>query len=156
MSRPSNNKILRVALGADHAGYPVKHALLEHLLSQGYRVVDMGTTSEESTDYPDYAFRVGKAVASGRCDRGILACGTGIGMCIAANKVKGVRAAVVWSDQSARLAAEHNWANVLCVSAVFSSISAVKKFVRIWLSRSFDKTGRHRRRIGKIAKFEAK
>ncbi len=155
-SLTKSKKNIRIALGADHAGYPVKEMLDKMLSKEGYVVLDLGTHSEDRTDYPDYAFRVGKAVASGRCNWGILACGTGIGMCIAANKVKGVRAAVVWSVETARLAAEHNWANVLCVSGRVSTLSSIKKFVKKWLSTLPDRSSRHKRRIKKISKFEAK
>ncbi len=154
--KSEGKKKFRIALGADHAGYPVKKALVDLLTDEGYLVVDMGTHSEERADYPDFAFRVGKAVASGRCNRGILACGTGIGMCIAANKVKGVRAASVWSVQTAKLAAEHNWANVVCVSGRVATITSIKKFIKAWLTTPPDRSERHERRIGKISKFEAK
>jgi ribose 5-phosphate isomerase B len=149
-------KTLRIALGADHAGYAVKKELMEALTSSGFKVMDYGTHSEESTDYPDYAARVAKAVVSGRYDRGILACGTGIGMCIAANKVKGVRAALCWNSKVAKLASEHNWANVLCVPSRFVSLNDIKRLVLVWLRTPNEKSGRHERRIGKIAKIEAK
>ena len=155
-TKPIGKKNIRIALGSDHAGYPVKKELINLLSAEGYQVVDMGTHSEDRVDYPDFAFKVGKAVASGRCDRGILACGTGIGMCIAVNKVKSIRAASVWSVQTARLAAEHNWANVLCVSGRVASISSIKKFVKVWMTTPPDRSERHKRRIGKISKFEAK
>lgn len=126
------------------------------LTNQGYRVIDMGTTSETSTDYPDYAVKIARAVASGRCDRGILVCGSGIGMAIAANKVPGIRAAVVWSVGTAKLASQHNWSNVLCLSARFTKFDAVKRIIRAWLTTPWEKGGRHERRIKKIHKYEAK
>lgn len=147
---------LKIALGADHAGFLVKEELFKYLSAKGYGVVDLGTHSEESTDYPDYALLVAKAVASGRCDRGILACGSGLGMCIAANKVKGIRAVTPWSVPVAKLAAEHNWANVVCVPSRFVSISSIKKIVGAWLATPFDKSGRHERRVKKIRKMETK
>jgi ribose 5-phosphate isomerase B len=156
MTRRRNSKVLRIALGSDHAGFRVKEALIKFLSSKGYRVADLGTYSEESVDYPEYAFRVAKMVSRGQADRGILACGTGIGMSIAANKVKKIRAAVVWSPKSAEMAAEHNWANVLCVSGRLSPISSVKKFVHTWLKTPFDNSIRHQRRIKKILDFESK
>jgi ribose 5-phosphate isomerase B len=146
---------LRIALGADHAGFATKAELFRELTDQGYKVIDFGTHSEESCDYPDFAVRVGKAVASGRCDRGILACGSGIGMAITANKVKGVRAATPWSVKVARLSAQHNSCNVLCVAGRFSTLPSIKRIVRAWLATPFE-GGRHQRRIEKIRKIEAK
>jgi len=149
-------KNFKIALGADHAGFRAKKELVEYLTNEVYKVIDFGTYSEDSTDYPDYALRVAKAVQTGRCDRGILACGTGIGMCMTANKVKGIRAAAVWSIKTAKLAAEHNWANVLCVPGRSSSVSTIKKMVHVWLTTPYDKGGRHERRVKKIIKYEAK
>lgn len=142
-----------IALGADHGGFPVKAALHRLLARLGHTVLDFGTDSDASTDYPDYARRVGVAVARGKADRGLLICGTGIGMSIAANKVPGVRAAVVWSDKTAALAAEHNGANVLCLGARVHSRAAVERMVKIWLSTPFGE-GRHVRRLKKIARME--
>jgi ribose 5-phosphate isomerase B len=144
---------MKLALGADHAGFSFKAALIKHLNAAGHSVVDCGTTSEASTDYPDYALRVAQAVADGVCERGILACGTGIGMCIAANKIKGVRAAVVWNEKTAALAAEHNGANVLCLGGRFLSAPRIARLVRIWLRASFE-GGRHLRRLNKIVALE--
>lgn len=144
---------MKIALGADHGGFPVKAALLRLLTRLGHTVIDFGTDSEESTDYPDYARRVGAAVARGRADRGLLVCGTGIGMSIAANKVAGVRAAVVWNDKTAALAAEHNGANVLCLGARVHRRAALERMVKIWLSTPFGE-GRHIRRLKKIARME--
>lgn len=150
------SKTLKIALGADHAGFEVKTELMKQLTAEGFKVVDMGTHTADSTDYPDYALRVAKAVASGRADRGILACGSGLGMCIAANKVKGVRATPVWSIKIAKLAAQHNWSNVLCLPARFASLSHLKKMVESWLKTPYDKSVRHERRIKKILKIESK
>lgn len=147
---------MKIALGADHAGVDVKQALIEVLTKHGCDVVDFGTHSEESVDYPDFALLVAKAVSSGRCDRGILACGTGLGMAMAANKVKGIRAGSVWSVPVAKLAAEHNWCNVLCVPSRFVSLNEIKKIVAAWLNTPFNKGGRHERRVKKILKIEAK
>lgn len=146
---------VRIALGADHAGYATKVELFRELTDLGYKVIDFGTHSEESCDYPDFALRVAKAVASGRCDRGILACGSGIGMAITANKIKGVRAATPWSVKTAKLASQHNSCNVLCVAGRLSSLPAIKRIVRAWLTTPFE-GGRHERRIEKILKIEAK
>lgn len=145
----------RIVLGSDHGGFPTKNALVKLLKKDGYSIKDIGTFSDDATDYPDYAFRVGKAVSAGRFDRGILVCGTGIGMSIAANKVKGVRAAVCWSPDSAKLASMHNWANILCLSGRFMSISGAKKIVKTWLKTPRDESPRHARRLKKISKFES-
>ena len=147
---------MKIAIAADHAGFTLKEALRERLSADGHQLTDVGTFSEESTDYPDFAFRVGKAVAKGRCDRGILVCGSGIGMSIAANKVPGVRAALVWSVKTAGLAAEHNRANVLCVPGRLATLSEIRKFVKAWLTTPADPSQRHERRVKKIGKFEAK
>ena len=101
---------MKIAIGADHGGYKRKLDLLKFLKSLGHSVKDLGTISDESVDYPDFAREVAREVKSGRAKRGVLVCGTGIGMCIAANKVKGIRAAPVWSEETAKLAAEHNGA----------------------------------------------
>lgn len=146
----------RIALGGDHAGFKTKADLIAFLTKQGHDVIDVGTHSEESCDYPDFSFLVGKAVASGKADRGILACGTGIGVSIAANKVKGIRAALCWNTKTAKLASEHNWANVLCVPSRIISEKNIRKIVQAWLKTPNDKSERHARRIKKIARFESK
>ena len=150
------NTKIKIALGSDHAGYSVKKELFNKLVEDGFKVIDLGNHSEESADYPDFAARVAKAVASGRCDRGILACGSGLGMAIAANKVKGIRAATPWSIKTAKLASQHNWVNVLCVPARFLSIQSINKIVHAWLATPYEKGGRHERRIEKISKIESK
>ena len=146
----------RIALGADHGGYLTKKALVPFLKKEGFSVVDMGAYTKDAVDYPDLAFKVSRAVASGRCDKGILMCGTGIGMSIAANKVKGIRAAVCWSVATAKLASEHNWSHILCLSGRFTAISIAKKMVKTWLKTAQDESVRHARRVRKIAKIEAK
>src|SRR5512136_2612973 len=108
---------MRIAIGADHAGFVLKQHLCRSLELQGYEVIDAGTGSPESCDYPDFAVAVAHAVAEGRAERGILVCSTGVGMSIAANKVPGIRAALVSDEQTARLARQHNDANVLCLAA---------------------------------------
>ena len=146
----------KIALGADHAGFPAKTALISELTGRGYKVVDLGTFSEDSCDYPDIAQKVAKAVSSGRCDRGILACGTGLGMAMAANKVAGVRAATPWSVKTAKLTAEHNWCNVLCVPSRILSLAHISRIVNAWLDTPYDKGGRHERRVEKLQKIESK
>ena len=110
---------MKIAVGADHGGFERKTEIVAFLQKLGHKVVDVGCYSEESVDYPDYARKVAKAVSLNRAERGILVCGTGIGMCIAANKLAKIRAAVCWNVKTAKLAAEHNQANVLCLSGRF-------------------------------------
>jgi ribose 5-phosphate isomerase B len=141
---------LRIALGADHAGFQVKESIKSYLESAGHTVHDVGTGSEESVDYPDFAREAAGRVADGRDDLGILACGTGIGMTIVANKIAGIRAALVSDPATARLAREHNNANVLAVGGrVLSSETAVA-IVREFLAAEFA-GGRHERRVNKIS-----
>jgi len=144
---------LRIALGSDHAGYRLKEYIESLLREAGHEVVDMGTHSEESVDYPLYAFRVAEAVARGEADRGILVCGTGIGMSIAANKVPGVRAALCWDTRTAELSRRHNDANVLCLGGRLLGEEEAARIVEVWLSTPFD-GGRHARRIGLISRYE--
>jgi RpiB/LacA/LacB family sugar-phosphate isomerase len=138
-----------IALGADHGGLELKEELKQSLLSRGYRVKDFGTNSKESTDYPDYAQTVARAVADQQLDLGILVCTTGVGMSIAANKVRGVRAALVWDEDVARLARQHNDANVLCLAGRGTEPGEAHRIVDAFLSSSFE-GGRHERRVQKI------
>jgi ribose 5-phosphate isomerase B len=138
-----------IALGADHAGYEFKEKIKQHLASLGYKFQDFGTSSSESTDYPDYAHKVAEEVSSGKADFGILVCGTGIGMSIVANKHKGVRAAVVESVSAAKLSREHNNANVLALGARIIPWETAQEIITTFLSTNFD-GGRHQRRIDKI------
>jgi ribose 5-phosphate isomerase B len=140
---------MKIAVGSDHAGYEMKKYVLSWLKSHGHTAEDMGTYSEESVDYPDYARKVAESVAEGRFEEGILMCGTGIGVSIAANKVRGVRAALVCGPEFAALARQHNNANVLCFSARFNDHAAVEKILESWFSAEFE-GGRHQRRIDKI------
>ena len=145
---------MKIAIGADHAGFERKKEIVALLTELGHKVADIGTHSEESVDYPDFASRVARTVAKHQVDRGILICGTGIGMSIAANKVPGVRAAVCWNPKVAKLVSEHNQANVLCLSARFISLPVTLKIVKAWLATPFA-GGRHQRRIRKISQLEA-
>jgi ribose 5-phosphate isomerase B len=145
---------MKIAIGSDHAGVEHKQALKELAASMGMEVADMGTGSSQSVDYPDYGEKVGLAVSSGASDLGILICGTGIGIGMAANKVKGTRAAVCWSQETAMLAREHNNANILCMGARFISIESSVDIARKFLSTGFSGEERHRRRIDKITSIE--
>jgi ribose 5-phosphate isomerase B len=143
----------RIALGADHAGFPVKETIREFLQTAGYLVDDLGTWSEESVDYPDYGKAVGECVASHKDVFGIAVCGTGIGISIAANKVRGIRAAVAHDVSTARLAREHNDANVLALGGRVVSGSQAIEMVQTFLNTAFV-GGRHSRRVEKIAIIE--
>jgi ribose 5-phosphate isomerase B len=144
---------MRVAIGADHAGYELKETIKHTLDELRIAYKDFGTESEESVDYPDYASKVGKAVAAGEFDRGILVCGTGIGMAIAANKIPGVRAAPVVDLESARLARSHNNANILALGARVTEAERALDLVRVFFKTEFE-GGRHERRLQKIAAIE--
>ena len=144
---------MKVALGSDHAGFEMKQAVREYLAAHAIEVEDVGTFSTDSVDYPDFAEKVGLAVREGRVERGILVCGTGIGVCIAANKIHGIRAAAPWSPDTARLSRQHNDANVLCLSGREMAKSLALDLVKIWLETPFD-GGRHQRRIDKITRIE--
>ena len=144
---------MRIAVGSDHRGFDVKRRIVSALQQLGHEVLDLGPESSDSVDYPDFAFQVAQAVGTGRVDRGILICGTGIGMCIAANKVKGVRAAPCHDSITAEMSRRHNNANVMCLSADLLGDELIDRMVRIWLETDFE-SGRHARRVEKIMKFE--
>ena len=145
---------MKLAIGSDHRGFEVKRRVLMSLQQLGHEVLDLGTHSRDSVDYPDFAFEVATAVGEGRAERGILICGTGIGMCIAANKVKGVRAAPCHDSITAEMSRRHNDANVLCLSADLLGEELIDRMVRIWLETEFE-GGRHARRVDKITRFES-
>jgi ribose 5-phosphate isomerase B len=138
-----------IALGSDHAGYRLKEAVKEYLESQGHRVTDCGTSSEESVDYADFAFPVARGVAAGQHQRGVLVCGTGQGMTMAANRVRGIRAALCLDAETARMSRKHNDANVLVLSGWKVSPEAAGPILSAWLSTPFE-GGRHLRRIEKL------
>jgi len=144
---------MRVAIGSDHAGYHLKEKIKEFLLSKGYEVMDFGTNSEESTDYPLYAQKVALAVQKGEAKYGILICGTGIGVCITANKFKGVYAALCTNEYMARMSRLHNNANVLCLGGRVLGEDLAVSIVEAWLSTEFE-GGRHERRIKIIKSIE--
>ncbi|MGE5926675.1 MAG: ribose 5-phosphate isomerase B [Gemmatimonadota bacterium] len=138
-----------IPIAADHAGFALKERLVAELRRLGYEPQDYGTNSAESTDYPGYAHQVAAQVEGGAATRGILACGTGLGMSYAANRHRGVRAAVAWNDEVARLAREHNDANVLVLPARFVSEDDAVTILRTWLETGFE-GGRHARRVAAI------
>lgn len=139
----------RIPIGADHAGFDMKEKLADELRALGYEVEDVGTHSAESTDYADYAHPVAREVETGQAKRGVLLCGTGLGMSYAANRHHGVRAAVVWSPEVARLSRQHNDANVLVLPARMLDEGTAREILRTWLATPFE-GGRHERRIAKI------
>src|ERR1051325_6024222 len=145
---------MKIAIAADHAGFVLKEQIRRKLAGEGHEVLDFGTDSDGSCDYPDFAQTVGREVAQGRCDRGILCCGTGIGMAMAANKVHGVRAAPAQYPEEVRLTREHNDANVLTLGARFVAAEAAASMVDLFLETEF-LGGRHARRVAKIAKMES-
>lgn len=144
---------MRVAIGCDHAGFDLKQSIKAFLATQGVVIDDVGTGSKESVDYPDYAERVAGAVRNGGADRGILICYTGAGMCIAANKMLGIRAAQAWDLEIARLTRQHNDANILCLPGGFLDSENAQKIVKVWLETSFE-GGRHQRRVDKISRLD--
>lgn len=139
----------KIALAADHAGFALKTLVRDELAGQGYETLDLGTGSEESVDYPDFGRALGEAVAAGKADCGVLVCGTGIGISIAANRVAGVRAAVCHDVTTARLARLHNDANVLALGSRIVGLEVARDCVQTFLNTEFE-GGRHGRRVGKL------
>ncbi|MDL2217325.1 ribose 5-phosphate isomerase B [Christensenellaceae bacterium OttesenSCG-928-M15] len=146
---------MKIAIGCDHAAYAYKTKLIGFLEEKGHTVTDFGCDSEQSVDYADYALPVANAVVNGDCERGILICYTGIGMSIAANKVKGVRCALCGDPLSARLTRQHNDTNVLALGAGVIGLPMAEEIVSVWLEETFQ-GGRHKRRIDKIMEIEAR
>ncbi len=145
---------MKIAIGSDHRGFEAKSRIVSVLHQLGHEVHDLGPQSRDSVDYPDYAFEVARAVSEGRAERGILICATGIGMCIAANKVHNIRAAPCHDCITAEMSRRHNDANVLCLSADLLGEELIERMVRIWLETPFE-GGRHARRVEKITRFES-
>ena len=143
---------MKIAFGCDHAGIEVKDKLISFIKTLGHEVIDCGTNSSDSCDYPDFALKVAQNVVSKSADKGILICGTGIGMSIAANKVKGIRAAVCWSKETAQLIAQHNNANIMCAGARFASPDDICLWIKTFLETEFEQ--RHIKRINKITQIE--
>jgi len=144
---------MRIALASDHAGYVEKERLKPLLLDLGVEFEDLGTMSEESVDYPDYARKVAQQVAQGEAEQGLLVCGSGTGMAITANKGPGAGAAVAWSEETARRARQHNDANVLAIGARTTPEGDIPKIVRAWFAAAFE-GGRHAERVEKISQVE--
>lgn len=142
-----------VAIGADHGGFELKEILKKDLVEGGYEIIDVGTTSKEAVDYPDYAHEVARLVASGKAWRGVMIDGAGIGSCMVANKVPGVRAAMAYDYASASNSREHNDANVLTLGAGLIGVALAKQILKVWLTTDFG-GGRHQKRIDKIIAVE--
>jgi ribose 5-phosphate isomerase B len=149
MTQTVFDKNLPLAIGCDHAGFEYKEMVKKKLINDGWQVEDKGTHSIESTDYPDYAHPVAIMVESKQAATGILICGSGNGVCMTANKHKGIRAALCWNEELASLARQHNNANILCIPSRFVSAETAMKMVDIFLSTAFE-AGRHERRVEKI------
>ena len=144
-----------IAIGSDHGGYSLKQVIMKHLDERGLEYHDFGTYNEESCDYPDYGEAVARAVASGEYERGIIICGTGIGVSICANKVRGIRCALCGDVLSAELTRQHNDSNMLAMGGRIIGIETAKAIVKTWLCTEFA-GGRHERRIGKISDYECR
>jgi ribose 5-phosphate isomerase B len=143
----------KIAIGSDHAGFEAKELAKREIAALGIEVVDKGTYGTESVDYPDFGAAVGRSVASCEVERGVLICGSGIGVCMAANKIAGVRAAVCWSEETARLAREHNDANVLCIGARLIEPELAARMIRIFMETEFA-GGRHAGRVEKLKELD--
>ncbi len=146
---------MRIALAADHAGFEFKERLERELEQLGHEIADFGTDSKDSTDYPDHAIPAARAVAEGKADRAILICTNGIGMAMTANRIPGVRAALVYNERSAAMTRQHHDSNALCLGAGEFPADELSKWVRLWLDTPFE-GGRHARRVGKFEALEKK
>lgn len=140
-------------IASDHGGLDLKESIKAYLQNRGIEVRDLGTDNGDSVDYPDFGERVGKAISTGEADKGILICGTGIGMSIVANKFPGVRAALIWDDFTARMSKEHNNANIIVMGGRMLTAENANEMVGVWLDAHFE-GGRHQKRLDKIAQIE--
>ena len=145
---------MKIAIACDHGALALKNTLMTHLQGQGHELVDFGTDSTESCDYPDFAAAAARAVAQGKCDKGIVLCTTGIGVSIAANKIKGIRCALLSDVTSARMTREHNDTNVLAMGATVVDEKLAVEIADIWLNTAFSGETRHQRRIDKLMALE--
>ncbi len=150
----SSSTSFRVAVGGDHAGFPLKQLVVELLGKQAAAVIDCGTHSEASCDYPDFAVAVAKEIISGRADRGILVCGSGVGVSVAANKIKGIRASICHDTYSAHQGVEHDDMNVLCIGARIIGSELAFEIIRSFLNARYEPAERHARRLNKVMQLE--
>jgi len=146
---------MQIAVACDHAGFPLKATVLETIKKAGHDPIDLGTFSTESVDYPDYAIKIGDAITSGKAQRGILLCGSGVGASIAANKIPGIYAGLCHDTYSAHQGVEHDDMNVLCLGARIIGPEIVKELVQAFLGANFTKETRHQRRVGKVRAIES-
>lgn len=146
---------MKIVIGSDHGGYDLKEYLKNQLTTKQIEVEDLGHNSLDSVDYPDYAAKVSHKISSGEADAGVLVCGTGIGMCITANKFKNIRAAVLYDDYTAKMAKAHNNANVICLGGRTTDPDQAWQLISIWLETPYE-AGRHERRLDKIKEIESK
>jgi ribose 5-phosphate isomerase B len=146
---------MKIAVASDHRGFKLKNILADFLKSKGYAIIDFGTYSGDTCDYPDYIYPASLAVKEKKAERAIVICYTGVGSCIAANKVRGIRAALVWNRKSALMSRRHNNSNVLVLPAGMLKIEETKRIVLAWIKEEFE-GGRHLRRINKIQGIEEK
>ena len=145
---------MKIAIACDHAGFPLKQTILEVVRSTGHEPLDLGTFNTDPVDYPDYAKKLGNSIQAGEVERGILVCGSGVGASIAANKMKGVYAAVCHDTYSAHQGVEHDDMNVLCLGARILGVEPAREIVAAFLRAQFSDEERHRRRVGKVRKLE--
>jgi len=145
---------MKIVIGSDHAGFEHKKKISELISSLGHEIIDVGTGSENSVDYPDYGEKGAREICCGQAELGVLICGTGIGISIAANKVKGIRAAVCWNEETANLTRQHNDANILCMGARFIPVEEALNITKVFLNTPASKDERHQRRIKKISSIE--
>ena len=146
---------MRIAVASDHAGYELKAQLLPWLVEQGHEAINLGTDSNAAVDYPDFARAVGRAVTSGQAERGLIICGSGVGACIAANKIKGIRAAMCHDTFSARQGVEDDDMNVICIGARVIGVELAKEIITAFLKARFSHLERHERRVKKILEIES-
>lgn len=145
---------MRITIGSDHAGFELKQALAEYIKSKGHEVIDVGTHDTKSVDYPDFAEAVGASILQGKCDRGVLICGSGVGASVAANKVRGVRAGLCHDHYSAHQGVEHDDMNVLVMGARVIGIATAQELVGAYLSANYTHEERHQRRLDKVNAIE--
>jgi ribose 5-phosphate isomerase B len=146
---------MKIAVGVDHGGFPLKQTIIEELVRRGHEVLDLGTDSAASVDYPDYAAAVGRAVVGGQAERGIIVCGSGVGACVAANKINGVRACLCHDTYSAHQGVEHDDMNVLCLGARIIGPALAEELVGAFLSAEFNRDERFVRRLNKVIALES-
>lgn len=146
---------MKIALASDHAGFQAKEQIKKYLEDKGHTVLDLGTYSEASCDYPDFGFSAGRSVSCGECERGVVICGTGIGISIAANKVKGIRCALCADENCAELCRKHNDANMIAMGARTTAVDKMEKMLDVFLNTPFE-GGRHAGRVAKISEIENK